>query len=208
MARQPLTYRVAFSTPWFEIEESIPGSVGELPYYRMTGPNGVICLPFTPEGDVVLVRQFRPNLGVETIEAPAGSIDGDETVEQAIERELIEETGFRPGQMFLLGPGRLHMNRTTHVESFLLALDVVADPTLTVEDGVVPLVVPRDEFMGLIRADKIEQIAILSFLGLASVKLGVDLMRDPIQLIRERVDQERRRGMQIGQSQRAAAVRQ
>lgn len=193
MGPTPLSYRVVFSTPWFEVEESVQGMPGGQPYYRLTGVDGAICLPFTPDGDLVLVRQFRPNLGIETVEVPAGSMDGAETPEQAALRELLEETAFRPSDVFLLGPGRLFLNRTTHVEHFLLAFDAVPDPALTPEDGVVPLVVPRAAFIEMVRADKIEQIAALSFVGLASAKLGVDLLRDPITLIRDRVRQERRR---------------
>ena len=187
LGRSPLVYRVAFSTPWFEVEESIPESPDDLPYFRLTGANGVICLPMTKDGDLLLVRQFRPNLGKETLEFPAGGIDGDETVEQASDRELMEETGFRAGIVHALGTGRLHLNRTTHVEHFLLALEVRADPTLMPENGIAPLVVSRKDFIEMVKTDQIEQVAALSFFGFASVKLGVDLLRDPIDLIRTRV---------------------
>ena len=43
---------------------------------------------------VLLVRQFRPPLDAETIELPAGLIDGDEAPEIAALRELKEETGY------------------------------------------------------------------------------------------------------------------
>jgi 8-oxo-dGTP pyrophosphatase MutT (NUDIX family) len=42
----------------------------------------------------LLVRQFRPPVGGETIEFPAGLIDAGETPEQAALRELQEETGY------------------------------------------------------------------------------------------------------------------
>lgn len=42
----------------------------------------------------LLVKQFRPPVGVETIEFPAGLIDEGETPEQAALRELKEETGY------------------------------------------------------------------------------------------------------------------
>ena len=43
---------------------------------------------------VLLVRQFRPPLDAETVELPAGLIDGDEAPEIAALRELKEETGY------------------------------------------------------------------------------------------------------------------
>jgi ADP-ribose pyrophosphatase len=47
------------------------------------------------EGAVVLIRQYRPAVGLTLWELPAGRIDPGETPEAAAERELMEETGYR-----------------------------------------------------------------------------------------------------------------
>ena len=56
--------------------------------------------------DVILIEQFRMPLGRRCLELPAGLIgdhdDGD-TVEAAAARELEEETGYRAGQIELIG---------------------------------------------------------------------------------------------------------
>uniref|UniRef100_A0A3Q2QW48 ADP-sugar pyrophosphatase n=1 Tax=Fundulus heteroclitus TaxID=8078 RepID=A0A3Q2QW48_FUNHE len=44
---------------------------------------------------VVMVKQFRPPLGCNTLEFPAGLIDEGETAEAAALRELKEETGYK-----------------------------------------------------------------------------------------------------------------
>uniref|UniRef100_A0A673NIQ9 ADP-sugar pyrophosphatase n=1 Tax=Sinocyclocheilus rhinocerous TaxID=307959 RepID=A0A673NIQ9_9TELE len=44
---------------------------------------------------VVMVKQFRPPMGCNTLEFPAGLIDDNETVETAALRELKEETGYK-----------------------------------------------------------------------------------------------------------------
>lgn len=193
MSVKPLVFQVAFSTPWFAIEESVPERSGDLPYYRMTGPNGVICLPITPEGDIVMVRQFRPNLEKVTLETPAGGIDGDESIEQAARREIIEETGYQAGQIVLLGSGRLHLNRTTHKEFLALAFDTRRIEGAIVESGLEPVLVTRDQFRELILADQFEHLAALTFIGLASVKLGVHLLSDSIDLIRQKLQEELQR---------------
>ncbi len=50
----------------------------------------------------VMVRQFRHGSGRLSIEFPAGMVDDGEELEAAARRELLEETGFRPGKMTLL----------------------------------------------------------------------------------------------------------
>ena len=58
---------------------------------------GVIA--FTPEGKLLLVKQYRPALKQEIVEIPAGLVDPGEDVEKAAMRELEEETGYRAGKM-------------------------------------------------------------------------------------------------------------
>jgi 8-oxo-dGTP pyrophosphatase MutT (NUDIX family) len=43
---------------------------------------------------LVVVKQFRPPLGLYTVELPAGLVDAGETFQEAALRELREETGF------------------------------------------------------------------------------------------------------------------
>ena len=58
-----------------------------------SGAVGVIAQPAPDE--IVLVRQHRHAIGMDTWEVCAGGIDPGETPEQAAIRELREETGYR-----------------------------------------------------------------------------------------------------------------
>lgn len=63
--------------------------------------DAVAILVLNEQGEMLLVRQQRPAIGVMTVEAPAGLIDEGETPEQAARRELQEEVGL-DGDMTLL----------------------------------------------------------------------------------------------------------
>ena len=75
------------------------GREGE--FYLRTGHSSVACLALTRERQVILVRQFRPGPAKVLLEMPGGGMDADETKEQAIARELLEETGYRGNVQFV-----------------------------------------------------------------------------------------------------------
>lgn len=54
----------------------------------------VVILALNEQGQMLLVRQWRPAVSAHTLEAPAGLIDPGEEPEQAARRELQEEAGF------------------------------------------------------------------------------------------------------------------
>jgi ADP-ribose pyrophosphatase len=63
-------------------------------------PGAVVVVPVTPEGDVILVRQYRAAIDAELLEVPAGKRDvTDEPVEVTAHRELEEEVGMRAASM-------------------------------------------------------------------------------------------------------------
>ena len=66
---------------------------------------GAVCvLPITKEGDVILVRQYRYAIGRMLLEIPAGKLDSkDEDPEDAVRRELREETGAISGKLTYMG---------------------------------------------------------------------------------------------------------
>jgi ADP-ribose pyrophosphatase len=66
-------------------------------------PPGVAVLALTPEGAVVLVRQFRPGPGRLMLDLPSGFVEGGEAVVDAARRELKEETGFEAESVRALG---------------------------------------------------------------------------------------------------------
>jgi ADP-ribose pyrophosphatase len=64
-------------------------------YTIVEHPGAVAIVPVHPNGDVVLLRQFRPSIGEEIFEIPAGTIEKGESPLATAKREIIEETGFK-----------------------------------------------------------------------------------------------------------------
>ena len=63
-------------------------------------PSAVILIPVAgPEGEVLVVTQYRYPLGIESVELPAGKLDPGEDPETAARRELVEETGYEAGRL-------------------------------------------------------------------------------------------------------------
>ena len=59
----------------------------------------VAVLAIQDDGKIVLVRQYRYPVDAFVWELPAGRLDDGESPEQAAQRELQEEIGFKAGQL-------------------------------------------------------------------------------------------------------------
>ncbi len=62
----------------------------------------IAAVPLLPDGQVVLVRQWRQPAQQVLLEIPAGVVHPDETPEECAIRELAEEIGYRPRRLQLL----------------------------------------------------------------------------------------------------------
>ncbi len=57
-------------------------------------PGGALAVPFTQEGELVLVRQYRFAMQGRLLEFPAGTVEVGEDPAETIRREIEEETGY------------------------------------------------------------------------------------------------------------------
>ncbi len=63
-------------------------------YYVLEYANWVNAVALTEDNKIILVKQYRHAAGEVSLEIPGGVIDGNETPEAAVKRELLEETGY------------------------------------------------------------------------------------------------------------------
>lgn len=66
-------------------------------------PGAVCMVPVTAEGSLLFVTQYRHATGMRMLELPAGTLESGEPPLAAVERELQEEVGHKPGRITPLG---------------------------------------------------------------------------------------------------------
>jgi ADP-ribose pyrophosphatase len=93
-------------SPWLEVlardVQFSPESAPET-YYAIAQPHYLVALAVTPEGRVLLVRQYRPAIERFSLELPAGMLETGEDPTDAMVRELREETGYSTRSITLIG---------------------------------------------------------------------------------------------------------
>ncbi len=94
-----LSSEYLYRATWFTIRKDrceTPGKKIVDPYYVYEFPTWVTAMALTENNQVIMVRQYRHALGETLMEIPGGCVDDtDASLQAAIERELLEETGYK-----------------------------------------------------------------------------------------------------------------
>jgi len=151
--REPLHATTAFAGDWVRVDEEDWGDLGTWEILRSRGAAAV--LPLTPDGRVVLVRQFRPAVRQVLTEIPAGVLDieGEDALTCA-GRELFEETGYRLTAIEFLG-GYYASAGLTDEYVHLFWARTAPEPEGSPEPGIEVTTRPFDEMVGAARGGKI-----------------------------------------------------
>lgn len=121
-----LSSEYALDVPWLRVRRDIcrlPNGVVLDDYYLWEGPDWVAVFALTPDGDVLLVRQYRQAVGEFVWELPGGNIDLGEAVVAAALRELREETGYEAERGELLTRMAVDPPKATFHNALVLAFD-------------------------------------------------------------------------------------
>ena len=172
-AWERLTSETLLETPYFNLRSDrlrLPDGSVKDPYYVLERPDAAIIFPVTAEGEVVLVRQYRPPLERLELGLPAGLVESGEEPEVAARRELSEETGYGGGDWEPLGAVASSPSLKDNWAYLFLALGVEEssrpDPDeherLSVEH------IPADEIFGRVASGEI-----FSSSGVAAIMLAL-----------------------------------
>lgn len=128
---------------------------GHPPYEVVHHPGAAAVLPITPDGDVLLVKQFRPALRQMLTEVPAGLLDVDgEDALTCAGRELFEETGFRHRAIEFLG-GIYSSAGFSDEYVHLFWARTEAEPEASAEQGIEVSRVPFDRMVSAAQAGRV-----------------------------------------------------
>ena len=133
-------------------------------HYFIDVPDSVLILAVSMHHRVLLVRQFRPVLGAETVEFPGGSLERGECIVDGARRELVEETGLEPASspesVATLAPSTGCSTERCHV----VAIAGLEESSARAEDGLEVLWIDRHEVASLLLGEEpIDAVALAAW---------------------------------------------
>lgn len=178
MKWKTLSSEYIFNDRWFKVRKEkceTPEGIIVDPYYVYDFPTWVGALPVTEDGKLVMVRQYRHALGETILEIPGGCVDDtDKDFEEAVARELLEETGYIFSSYEYLG--RISPNPSTNSNLLHMFLakggQKVASQKLDENEVMEVILLSVDELKQLLRENKIIQSMHVSCILYGLDKLG------------------------------------
>ena len=178
MKWKTLSSKYLFNDRWFKVRKDVcetPGGKIVDPYYVYEFPTWVGAVPVTEDGKIVMVRQYRHALGETIIEIPCGCVDDtDKNFQEAIARELLEETGYLFSTYDYLG--RISPNPSTNTNLLHMFLarggKKIAEQALDENEDIEVVLLTIDQLKKLLRENKIVQSMHVSCIMYALEKLN------------------------------------
>lgn len=150
--------------------------VGEKESYReiVEHNGGVTLAAITPEGKMVMVRQFRKAAEKVVLEAPAGKVEPGEDPERTAIRELKEETGYTCGQIEFLTAFYSSIGYSTEVIRVYLAKDLMpGDPEFDENEAIEIEEYDLAELRDMAIQGRIEDGKTIVAILIAAAKMGI-----------------------------------
>ena len=174
-----LSSEYLFKETWFTLRsdtcETQDGRIIK-PYYVYEFPTWVIAVALTIDGKFILERQYRHALGITNMELPGGCVDAtDDTLEAAVRRELLEETGYTFEAVEYLGKTSANPSTNDNWAHFFLATggQKMQEQHLDFNEEIEVYLYTADELKQLLREGGIVQSMHVTALFYALTRLGL-----------------------------------
>jgi ADP-ribose pyrophosphatase len=131
-------------------------------------PGGALAVPVTPEGKLILLRQYRFAVQRRLLEFPAGTIEPNEDPFETIQREIEEETGYRAHKWQKLGQFFLAPGYSDEIIYAFLAQDLellAKPPSQDIDEDIeIVLFTPQELEQAILEGQPVDAKSISSFL--------------------------------------------
>lgn len=146
-------------------------------YYVLEYPDWVNAVALTEDNHVILIRQYRHAAGKEFLEIPGGCIEKGESPEQAVRRELLEETGYEFDHVELLSELYANPATATNRTHCFLATGgkLVASQKLDSGEEIIVELVSLEKLKELVLRNEFGHALHTSGIFYALVRLGSEL---------------------------------
>lgn len=167
-----------FKDLWFTVRKDkcvTPENTIVDPYYVYEFPTWVTIVALTEDNKVIMVRQYRHALGETLMEIPGGCVDDtDKSFQEAAERELMEETGYKCDQFEYLGKISANPSTNNNIMHMYLARNgkKVKEQELDHNEEIEVYLLSIDEIKELLKTNQIVQAMHATCLFYALNKLG------------------------------------
>ncbi len=115
-----------FWTYFIDKFEMPNGNTGEYHYISTNGSSLVV--PFTKDGSVILVNQYRYLNKKDSIEFPCGGIEDGLSPSENAQKELREETGYSAEYLKYIGEFSPYTGVSTEICSVFIAKELIEKP--------------------------------------------------------------------------------
>lgn len=97
-------------------------------------PGAAVILPIMNDGEILLLKQYRPSLNKWILELPAGTLEHGEQPLDCARRELIEETGYQANHFEPLGQCTPLAGFCDEIQYLFVATDLSINQSLALDD--------------------------------------------------------------------------
>ncbi|MGC8533226.1 MAG: NUDIX hydrolase [Candidatus Parvarchaeum sp.] len=151
-----IVYNSPFNT--LRIEEGYSKIRGKrLKDFRIIKNDAVVILPFLDKNTIIMEKQFRFAVNKTILEIPAGSIDKGESKENAVRRELAEETGYYPNKIKFLFKTWNNPALMDYFEYYYVAYDLIKkERNLDENEVITPVKIKFNDAIKKVYAGKIK----------------------------------------------------